>query len=756
MSKPVRLNLAAAQLNVSSSRIVEFLSSIGMTVDNNPNTKLEGEVYELLLEEFAADASVKQKSKQTSLIREKKETSLSGTNSIGDIKKSLEDFFDLSISNNELFAAGEVAEGNHGVEIVNGEYYASLYHIQNHIAKGELKEFLMKYKGTMMMAELGAILKTNYDFQPVLVKYTNPKYSINKYPYSVIMDFFFNETEQDDAEVVSERKISVENFESSNSKEQFDTFLERFDLNAEKGLGIGFSNFRRFERLENLNLGKITFLVGKNNAGKSTLVKAILLVLNYFNESTVSVFPFGGKIMNDVNIVTFDRAVFNNDVKKPLRFDLKIDNYCISILMHGNEGDTIGNVQNLQIFDSLRKIYFNLDLQTKEMIYVQLKEENEDDSISLSSLIYVAKQLKDFENKLKKLKDKLSKLTSKLSKEGLILADEINKTELKIKNLSHPEPDSLPERDDIVFTYDFSEKKEKLNIFDMVRLFEDAMEKEYNFYNQRGIESFLGDEERENYQLQRKRLDDFRYSQGLKNSIEGLKQAFEREVFFYLGSNPTKQSALFFVRDTGNALAQAIHDFKANEVEIDDEFETFVKTWIKTWMRNFEVGEDFQIELYAGEAYEFFVKTKIQKRNLADMGMGSIQIMMILLRIATIIRMKKIADSKEIYTILVEEPEQNLHPMLQSKLTDLFYTVNKDFGIKFVVETHSEYIIRKTQNIGKEKNLFLNSYTNPFTVFYFDDLKGPYKMVYRKDGKFTNSFGSGFTDVSSSLIYELL
>ena len=44
---------------------------------------------------------------------------------------------------------------------------------------------------------------------------------------------------------------------------------------------IGFKNFRRFKELEPLELGEITLMVGKNNSGKSTLIKAILLVLDY-------------------------------------------------------------------------------------------------------------------------------------------------------------------------------------------------------------------------------------------------------------------------------------------------------------------------------------------------------------------------------------------------------------------------------------------------------------------------------------------
>ena len=47
---------------------------------------------------------------------------------------------------------------------------------------------------------------------------------------------------------------------------------------------IGFKNFRRFANLDPLQLGNITFFVGGNNAGKSTVVKAMMLVLDNLSE----------------------------------------------------------------------------------------------------------------------------------------------------------------------------------------------------------------------------------------------------------------------------------------------------------------------------------------------------------------------------------------------------------------------------------------------------------------------------------------
>ena len=42
---------------------------------------------------------------------------------------------------------------------------------------------------------------------------------------------------------------------------------------------IGFKNFRRFEDFPVIDINPITIFVGENNAGKSTVVKAMLSVL---------------------------------------------------------------------------------------------------------------------------------------------------------------------------------------------------------------------------------------------------------------------------------------------------------------------------------------------------------------------------------------------------------------------------------------------------------------------------------------------
>ena len=105
--------------------------------------------------------------------------------------------------------------------------------------------------------------------------------------------------------------------------------------------------------------------------------------------------------------------------------------------------------------------------------------------------------------------------------------------------------------------------------------------------------------------------------------------------------------------------------------------------------------------------------------------------------------------------ILVEEPELNLHPALQSKLAYLFHEVYVSFNISLLIETHSEYLIRNTQLIVKEKEYEVPPNENPFSVIYFDKDFKIWSMRYREDGVFREEFGPGFFDVASQLAISL-
>ncbi len=74
-AKAVRLSKVARECNVSVGTIVEFLTGKGIEVDGNPNTKLEGDVYNMLLDQYQVDASkVKRTTGKASVPKEGRET----------------------------------------------------------------------------------------------------------------------------------------------------------------------------------------------------------------------------------------------------------------------------------------------------------------------------------------------------------------------------------------------------------------------------------------------------------------------------------------------------------------------------------------------------------------------------------------------------------------------------------------------------------------------------------------------------------
>ncbi len=73
--KAIRLSKAAREFNVGINTIVDFLHKKGHEIDSNPNTKLGPDLYDLLVEEYSSDLSVKKESEKLTMksLREKKE-----------------------------------------------------------------------------------------------------------------------------------------------------------------------------------------------------------------------------------------------------------------------------------------------------------------------------------------------------------------------------------------------------------------------------------------------------------------------------------------------------------------------------------------------------------------------------------------------------------------------------------------------------------------------------------------------------------
>ena len=102
---------------------------------------------------------------------------------------------------------------------------------------------------------------------------------------------------------------------------------------------------------------------------------------------------------------------------------------------------------------------------------------------------------------------------------------------------------------------------------------------------------------------------------------------------------------------------------------------------------------------------------------------------------------------------LVEEPEANLHPNFQSKLADMVIDSFWKYNNEFIIETHSEYFLRKLQ-LNVAKNKLDPSLVN---IYYFDaPNQKPRKINLNEDGSLSENLGSGFLDESNNLATDLL
>jgi predicted ATPase len=121
--------------------------------------------------------------------------------------------------------------------------------------------------------------------------------------------------------------------------------------------------------------------------------------------------------------------------------------------------------------------------------------------------------------------------------------------------------------------------------------------------------------------------------------------------------------------------------------------------------------------------------------------------------------MKKYEYSLVKPIIIIEEPEQNLHPKVQSNLADMFYAIAQEKDFPIILETHSEYLVRKLQlifaDIIKNEKSDVETLNNEIKVYFFPEEGAPYSLNFRKNGRYENSFGPGFLDEASNLAFNL-
>lgn len=261
----------------------------------------------------------------------------------------------------------------------------------------------------------------------------------------------------------------------------------------------------------------------------------------------------------------------------------------------------------------------------------------------------------------------------------------------------------------------------------------------------------------------------------MENALMDIKYGFD----MYFSNYKSKRLQSFYrLRHNELGLDERIFNVLGKS-SIPDEIIQFINKYI----REFSIGEELIISrLEPINAVSFSIKKGKRKESIVHLGYGSTNILIVLLSVLSIAsrnrfeRTKKDLQAFEELSgkkstkqpgfdyksaiLFLEEPEANLHPALQSKLADLIVEANKLFNIQFVIETHSEYFLRKLQYLVAKKELPAGD----IKMYYFNDPgtidaekeEQVYAIDINEDGSLTESFGPGFYDEAANWKFELL
>ena len=519
------------------------------------------------------------------------------------------------------------------------------------------------------------------------------------------------------------------------------------------------NNFRLFDNRFEFETPPVTILTGKNNSGKSTFIKALLLFDDYISSYNQLFIDFTGNKVSKHKINCFDNAknwdkgksfsftqvieekiecsyTFIRHEKKSARlkkFELKILNSNLTIKFEyekSSEGDykiTYHKdiIEYAKILNHINNLITSIDYYEKKLKKAIVDPHlNENDGISLATDKNQVRVNKNVKN-LKLMKDELSQnkklLSNLLSKNENIKFNLIINSEL---NKRHDSRKTLIELIALNILDDFQKKEiEKQNTN------ETYLRKNKNSYFEDYYFPFIS----------------------LFYEINNIR-------IHHLSPNRTKQERMYIKNHENTEIELEIAKFVKN---------SYVANFIQSWLEIFKIGNDINIRDIEGIASMVLITEKNKTVNLVDLGFGAGQILTILLKIANTINeiqserktpsnFKRIKN-KSSNIIIIEEPESNLHPALQSYLAFLFIEVYKEFGIRFVIETHSEYFIRNMQLLVAENHYSFQKEDS--VIYYMSNSKNEKrinKISINQDGSLTDKFGEGFLDEATKTALRLI
>ncbi len=560
---------------------------------------------------------------------------------------------------------------------------------------------------------------------------------------------------------------------------------------------IGLKNFRVFKEQTDFELAPITVFTGPNNSGKSTAIKALILLAesakssDFFyllKTSTESGYTSSSKIKND--------SIDEEDVEFNFAMEFREDLEYYTNILSKYTTSYINNIFNVQLnYSKFKNQLFelkNFKVQSKGNTLLEFKNDGEIRSFQIDFIRFFDKvydQIKTdrFENTHFEAFDKDFKPFSK----HYLTNDFIKRNAELIQVLD----------DDLfrIFQKEYNENSYPLSgqsLLKSLRSLEFKLEDMREGYLKKPFEE---DGYLENFIY--RTLSKIKSTELYREEVISLKDAYAEiwqqlhtaffeiiKLYIITIKKELEESTKYFPTFRQEPMREFSRTTKNNLSEnlfciIDNDKKIFGKTHIARKLGSLGQGAFiftnevirniygfgdkiiFKANEYNGN-FELKILSKDRQEgiNIADLGSGVYQLISLLVAIEIAIidggyngYFKP--ETPANFTLLVEEPEISLHPNFQSKLADVFSLANKKYGVNFIIETHSEYLIRKLQYLTLKKELV----PGDSKIYYLNSIEDlsngnthMKQISIKENGLLTTSFGKGFLDETPTIMLALL
>ena len=546
---------------------------------------------------------------------------------------------------------------------------------------------------------------------------------------------------------------------------------------------ISVKNFRVFKELTQFEIRPLTFLIGPNNSGKSSFTKLMLAFKNNlhcikFSESENHNLESYDKILNwssdsdQIILRPIHRVPFlSNNFSYEISYkNNTIDSVVLLNVLNNKEIMSFKSIltdSDVEYHSRFNELLFNfdinflIDLIYKKQVYFKATLLNEE-NIDFNTIKNQNSSTTGYSNELEKVMSELEKVISSLEKDYLLFdlyRSNENITSFYKKNIISNQNSITKKGFMLAMDYDEtissgSVKKLKNGFINNLK---ERLKKELEI-----------DLDLDNLELRYSKLGTLMFS---KESI------IQRELEKLLNDFPTSilsSQPIHYISANRGSQKRVLQNTSVNQInEIIVDYSLLDKpdlVYLREVLQIFGIEGELVIERFENTISSVYMLQNNKKINLADLGFGYSQIIPIFLKIITATKnldkngasysQPMSLDFLKGITVIIEEPEANLHPSLQAKFADfLALTLKKFPKINFIVETHSEYLIRKLQFLTAKGDLK----TNDTIIHYFNNdkyvsIKEPkVKQIFiNDDGGLTDNFGPGFFDEATTLQFDLI